>query len=559
KVFAACVVLVSASSLGVIFRLSLQRDYENLSDLLKEYPGLICPNPTGIEVQTVSGQPASQTGDIFQVNDATGGFACVNADQNGKQCADYRVRFTCPEMFCSVCRTSWLDRDDPSGRGDDETLSDIHVTYPGKVCSQPIAIEVTTISGTPALQTGNIFHVYSATQGFACVNAAQAGGVCADYKVRFICPEAFCSSCRTPWIDRDNPGGVGDFETLNHIQMEYPLLVCPQPIAIEVTTLSGTQVQQTASIFEVFDPLQGFACVNGNLSCLDYRVRFTCPRNFCLPKCITQWFDRDDPSGKGDYEYLSDLLNEYPGLICPNPIGIEVQTISGQPAFQTGNIFQAYNPTSGFACVNAAQAGGVCADYKVRFICPEAFCSSCRTPWIDRDNPGGVGDFETLNHIQMEYPLLVCPQPIAIEVTTLSGTQVQQTASIFEVFDPLQGFACVNGNLSCLDYRVRFTCPQNFCLPKCITQWFDRDDPSGEGDYEYLSDLLNEYPGLICPNPIGIEVQNISGQPAFQTGNIFQAYNPTSGFACVNANQGGGQCADYRVRFLCPDTFCSSR
>ncbi|XP_057175277.1 cell migration-inducing and hyaluronan-binding protein-like [Triplophysa rosa] len=202
KVFAACVVLVSGL-LGVTCLKctthwfdrddpSGKGDYENLSDLLKEYPGLICPNPTGIEVQTVSGQPASQTGDIFQVNDATGGFACVNADQNGKQCADYRVRFTCPEMFCSVCRTSWLDRDDPSGRGDDETLSDIHVTYPGKVCSQPIAIEVTTISGTPALQTGNIFHVYDPLQGFACVNEQQTGSSCQDYMVRFTCPQIFC-------------------------------------------------------------------------------------------------------------------------------------------------------------------------------------------------------------------------------------------------------------------------------------------------------------------------------------------------------------------------------
>lgn len=64
---------------------------------------------------------------------------------------------------------------------------------------------------------------------------------------------------------------------------------------------------------------------------------------FCawyFSECITRWFDFDDPNGNGDYEYLSNLLNAYPGLICPNPIGIEVQTVSGQPAFQTGNIFQ---------------------------------------------------------------------------------------------------------------------------------------------------------------------------------------------------------------------------
>ncbi|XP_056588810.1 uncharacterized protein si:dkey-205h13.2 [Triplophysa dalaica] len=361
------------------------------------------------------------------------------------------------------CTTRWFDRDNPGGTGDYELLSDLLILYPGFICPNPIDIEAQTVSGTPA---SNVFQVYSATQGLVCVNAAQAGGVCADYKVRFICPEEFCSSCRTNWIDRDNPGGVGDFETLNHIQMEYPLQVCPQPIAIEVTTLSGTQVQQTASIFQVFDPLEGFACVHGNPSCLDYRVRFTCPQSFCLPKCTTEWFDRDDHTGNGDYEYLSDLLNEYPGFVCPTPIGIEVQTISGQPAFQTGNVFQVYNPTSGFACVNANQGGGQCADYRVRFLCPDTFCSKCTTQWFDRDDPSGEGDYELLSDLLKEYPGLICPDPIAIEVQTVSGPPVSQTANIFQVYDPLKGFVCVNKqqeDSSCQDYMVRFTCPPKFC------------------------------------------------------------------------------------------------
>lgn len=32
--------------------------------------------------------------------DATYGFSCVNVDQEGGMCDDYRVRFTCPEEFC---------------------------------------------------------------------------------------------------------------------------------------------------------------------------------------------------------------------------------------------------------------------------------------------------------------------------------------------------------------------------------------------------------------------------------------------------------------------------
>ncbi len=58
------------------------------------------------------------------------------------------------------CRTSWFDRDNPGGQGDYETLSLTLVTYPLQVCSQPIAIEVATISGAPVLPAGNNFQVY---------------------------------------------------------------------------------------------------------------------------------------------------------------------------------------------------------------------------------------------------------------------------------------------------------------------------------------------------------------------------------------------------------------
>uniref|UniRef100_A0A671K1A0 WxxW domain-containing protein n=1 Tax=Sinocyclocheilus anshuiensis TaxID=1608454 RepID=A0A671K1A0_9TELE len=170
--------------------------------------------------------------------------------------------------------------------------------------------------------------------------------------------------------------------------------------------------------------------------------------------CITKWFDRDDPNGNGDYELLADLLSTNPGEICPSPIAIEAQTIS----VFSGHV---YNPTSGFACVNANQAGVLCADYKVRFTCPEDWCSKCRTPWFDRDNPSGLGDYETLSLTLIKYPLRVCAQPIAIEVATISGTPVLPPGNNFQVYDPLQGFVCVNG--ACQDYRVRFTCPLSFC------------------------------------------------------------------------------------------------
>ncbi len=130
-------------------------------------------------------------------------------------------------------------------------------------------------------------------------------------------------------------------------------------------------------------------------------------------------------------------------------------------------VFWSYNLTSGFACVNANQVGVLCGDYKVRFTCPEEWCSSewnlqaaeinviffvglvwvydiysavhllleCRTPWFDRDNPGGQGDYETLSLTLVTYPLQVCSQPIAIEVATISGTPVLPAGNNFQVYD----------------------------------------------------------------------------------------------------------------------------
>ncbi|XP_042569724.1 uncharacterized protein si:dkey-205h13.2 [Cyprinus carpio] len=457
------------------------------------------------------------------------------------------------------CITKWFDHDDPSGNGDYELLADLLSTNPGEICPSPIAIEAQTISGQPASQAGNIFQVYNPISGFACVNANQAGRLCADYKVRFTCPEDWCSRCRTPWFDRDNPSGLGDYETLSLLLIRYPLQVCAQPIAIEVTTISGTPALPPGNNFQVYDPTQGFACLNAqqNGGCQDYKVRFTCPVSFCQPKCVTRWFDSDNPNTNGgDSELLTVLLGMYPGEICPNPLGIEAQTLSGQPASQTGNVFQVYNPTTGVSCLNGNQGGGVCADYKVRLTCPEDWCSRCRTPWFDRDNPSGLGDYETLSLLLIKYPLQVCAQPIAIEVTTISGTPALPPGNNFQVYDPLQGFECVNG--ACQDYRVRFTCPLSFCNTTCVTRWFDSDNPNTNGgDSELLTVLLSVYPGYICPNPLGIEAQTISGQPAYQTGNIFQVYNPTSGFSCVNANQGRVRCVNYKVRFTCPEDWCS--
>ncbi|XP_017267558.1 cartilage intermediate layer protein 2-like [Kryptolebias marmoratus] len=90
--------------------------------------------------------------------------------------------------------------------------------------------------------------------------------------------------------------------------------------------------------------------------------------------CWTRWFNRDRASGKGDWESLKLLREEYPGKICRRPVAIQAVTaLRETPAEQTRQKFYAYNTRSGFICRNKDQKRGRCFDYKVRFRCPCKF------------------------------------------------------------------------------------------------------------------------------------------------------------------------------------------
>uniref|UniRef100_A0A673CQE9 WxxW domain-containing protein n=1 Tax=Sphaeramia orbicularis TaxID=375764 RepID=A0A673CQE9_9TELE len=163
---------------------------ETLSSLRKENPGKICPNPTDIEVQTLSGQSLAAAGEVIYKADTTTGFICRNEDQKDKYCKDYRVRFSCPPSYCGfgACWTQWFDRDDPSGTGDWETLSSLRAAYPNKICETPMYIEAVVVgTNAPASSTGEIFHTFNPTEGFVCRKTDQKDKKCLDYKVRFGC------------------------------------------------------------------------------------------------------------------------------------------------------------------------------------------------------------------------------------------------------------------------------------------------------------------------------------------------------------------------------------
>lgn len=89
--------------------------------------------------------------------------------------------------------------------------------------------------------------------------------------------------------------------------------------------------------------------------------------------------------------------------------------------------------------------------------------------------------------------------------------------------------------------------------------WLDRDQPSGNGDYEI------DHSG-ICAQPADIQVQwNDSGtwqdvdlhNPATIPDDLLRS-DATRGVWCVNSEQSDASCEDYRVRFFCPAPVDSS-
>lgn len=80
------------------------------------------------------------------------------------------------------------------------------------------------------------------------------------------------------------------------------------------------------------------------------------------------------------------------------------------------------------------------------------------TPWLNRDAPSGVGDFETLPDFGSQVP---CSSPIAIQCQTLAGVDYTLTGEVYSC-TPASGGICRNSDQpdgACMDYQVRFLCP----------------------------------------------------------------------------------------------------
>uniref|UniRef100_A0A6Q2ZD92 hyaluronoglucosaminidase n=1 Tax=Esox lucius TaxID=8010 RepID=A0A6Q2ZD92_ESOLU len=149
----------------------------------------------------------------------------------------------------------------------------------------------------------------------------------------------------------------------------------------------------------------------------------------------TEWFDRDDERGSGDWEKLSDLHSTYPDRLCAAPMDLQAETYDGVPYNETGDVIYKSDKEYGFVCRNKDQAHGLCNNYRIRFLCgklvrPEAFISIERlsnSTVLELAEPAegwGPGDTVVLAstdysmHQAEEFTLLHCPtcRPTQVKV-----------------------------------------------------------------------------------------------------------------------------------------------
>lgn len=82
------------------------------------------------------------------------------------------------------------------------------------------------------------------------------------------------------------------------------------------------------------------------------------------------------------------------------------------------------------------------------------------------------------------------------------------------------------------------------------TFWFDRDDPTGNGDAESLSAFVAEgFP--VCSEPVMVECRTAADHVDWRQTGERLVCRPERGAFCLNEEQADGLCEDYEVRFFC--------
>jgi Mucin-2 protein WxxW repeating region len=160
----------------------------------------------------------------------------------------------------------------------------------------------------------------------------------------------------------------------------------------------------------------------------------------------TPWFDRDNTGGVGDFELTQDLLT----IKCRLKAGAgatATPVTTGSPAGYNCGV------PKGAWCTNAQTVpANSCKDMEVQFSwVAGATWAAGSTPWLDRDNPGGVGDFELTQHLLQ----ITCRYKVGGAAVT-TGSPAGYNCVL-----PMGGW-CTNAqtvvpNAPCKDIEVQFT------------------------------------------------------------------------------------------------------
>ena len=91
-----------------------------------------------------------------------------------------------------VCNGNWTsfhNGDDPSGSGDQETLTDFLFKNPNQTCENSVAVDARVVGNhTHYTQTGQVIKINRNRNQFQCLNNQQRNGEqCLDYEARFCC------------------------------------------------------------------------------------------------------------------------------------------------------------------------------------------------------------------------------------------------------------------------------------------------------------------------------------------------------------------------------------
>ncbi|XP_078688578.1 polycystin family receptor for egg jelly-like isoform X2 [Branchiostoma floridae x Branchiostoma belcheri] len=123
-----------------------------------------------------------------------------------------------------------------------------------------------------------------------------------------------------------------------------------------------------------------------------------------------------------------------------------------------------------------------CVDYRKPVKCDSW------TKWLNVDNPGTTGDWESLHSIRRNLPGQVCDTPTKIDARVVgTGQDAWSTGENFAYYDATAGFVCRKVDQpdhTCLDYEVRFC-----CRDRNMEDWTKH----GSSSYKFLQSTFVNY------------------------------------------------------------------